>query len=130
MPYNWLNTDLEQLSIIQTSNKVSGSDFHTFLNVVDSAANTIIAGPGEGLKYCVTQILVTNAHASVNTLVSILDNAGVAYVGYASAVGGGFAISFPSDNPLMFADDASIGIKCGTTGANVNISINGFIATV
>lgn len=129
--YNWLNTDIENLALIATSNKINGSDFHAFLEDISTTeTNVIISGPSSGTKYCLTQILVTNGSATIATKVTIYDNAGKAYVGFAGISGGGFSINFPSENPLMFGDGASISVGCGTTGSDINVSINGFISNV
>jgi len=94
--------------------------------ITDNAAHDVIAAGGAGIYNYITQILVTNSHASTGTLVTIRDSDGTAiYSGYAAAAGGGFSCSFPT--PLKSpASNKKVQAICGTTGANVYVSINGF----
>lgn len=92
------------------------------------AATDVIIAPGVGLFTYVTQILVTNSHATVGTLVTIQTSSGTGlYAGYAAPAGGGFSVSFtvPIKMPI---DDEKLQAICGTTGANVYVSASGYIA--
>jgi hypothetical protein len=72
----------------------------------------------------ITQLLVTNAHATVGTVVNIQDGSGKIYVGYAAPAGGGFSINFPT--PLETVGGSTIEVTCNTTGSSIYVSANGF----
>lgn len=92
------------------------------------AATDVITAPGVGLFTYVTQILVTNSHASVGTLVTIQTEDGTGlYAGYAGPAGGGFSVSFPVAIKMPVANKKLQAI-CGTTGANVYVSASGYTA--
>ena len=53
---------------------------------------TLVAAPAAGLRLYFNNIVVTNADASNGGTVTILGNARVIHVGFASANGGGYAL--------------------------------------
>ncbi len=94
-----------------------------------SATNVIAADSGASLKYYVTDVLVTNGDATVGTLVTIQDDEGSPTVlcqGYAAAAGGGFSHHFTT--PVPTAANAHIHALCGTTSAEVYVTVVAFIA--
>lgn len=92
--------------------------------ITNTTVNTLIpAGGGSTIIY-VTQILVTNAHATVGTVVNILEGGTKIYVGYAAPAGGGFSINFST--PLALSGSNPLEVSCSTTGSNVYVSANGF----
>ena len=92
------------------------------------AATDVIIAPGVGLFTYVTQILVTNSHATVGTLVTIQTEDGTGlYAGYAGPAGGGFSVSFTVPIKMPVANKKLQAI-CTTTGANVYVSASGYIA--
>ena len=92
------------------------------------AATDVIAAPGVGLFTYITQILVTNSHATVGTLVTIQTEDGTGLgAGYAGPAGGGFSVSFPVAIKMPVANKKLQAI-CGTTGANVYVSASGYTA--
>lgn len=95
-------------------------------NFTNTTAADIIAAAGAGVRIAVTSILVTNAHATVSTKVTIRDGTTAKIVGYALAAGGGFTLS-AGGRPLFIttANTAATAI-CGTTGADVDVSISGY----
>lgn len=95
-------------------------------NYVTNVAADVIAAQAAGVRTYITHILVTNAHATVGTKVSIRDGTTVKYVGYAAAVGGGF--TFPLPVPLRGTAATAWTAICGTTGADVDVSISGYTA--
>ena len=106
---------------------MSDSTFANVGPITDTAEHELIPAQGAGLKIYVTSVLVTNAHATVGTLVTIKDNSdgghGVLCWGYAAAVGGGFALDFPGGRPC--GDNKKLVAVCGTNGASVYISVSG-----
>ena len=95
-------------------------------NYTTTSAADVIAAAGAGVRIAVTSILVTNAHATVSTKVTIRDGTTSKIVGYAAAAGGGFALN-SGGRPLFIttANTAATAI-CGTTGADVDVSISGY----
>lgn len=95
--------------------------------ISDDVAHDLIEAQGAGVRIFLTSIVVTNAHATVGTLVTIKDDtAGGTNIlcrGYAAAAGGGFALAFP--NPPATNDNKKLIAVCGTTGATVYISVVG-----
>lgn len=96
-------------------------------DITGTTPTTVIAAPTAGLHLYITQILVTNSHATVGTFVNITEESTgtVLYTGYAAAVGGGYALSFPV--PLRVPTAAkALQVTCVTTGSNVRASASGY----
>ncbi len=92
-----------------------------------TTSTSLIASPGAGLRNYVTQITVSNAHATVGTDVIIQDGSGgtTLYTIPAAAVYGGAAVSFPC--PLR-QPTAATALFCAnvTTGASTKVSASGY----
>lgn len=96
-------------------------------NITDTNAHDVVPAGGLGIKNYINQILVTNEHASVGTLVDIIEETTgtILYTGFAAAGGGGFSVSFPT--PLVQdTTNKKIQAQCTTTGSNVTVSISGY----
>lgn len=95
-------------------------------------ASTLVTGmsaPGSGKNNYITQITVSNSHATQGTDVEIQDGNGGAtiYVIPAAAVYGGGSISFPT--PLKQPTvNTALYAKNTTTGASTRVSASGFQA--
>ena len=79
-------------------------------------------------RIAITSIIVTNAHATVSTKVTIRDKTTTTrkIVGYALAAGGGFTLS-AGGRPLLISDSGSaIEAVCGTTGSDIDVSVSGY----
>jgi hypothetical protein len=85
----------------------------------------VIAAPATGLRNYITQITVSNSHATVGTDVEIRDGSTLMYVIPAAAVYGGAVLTFPT--PLRQPTTATA-INCanGTTGASTRVSASGY----
>jgi len=117
------NVDIGAVEIAPNANEVHG----TSGAITDTTSTQVIAAQGAGQRIYVTSLLVTNSHATVGTLVTIQDDAGspvVLFAGYAAPAGGGFSLTFPT--PLSTTANQKLMAICGTTGANVYVSANGF----
>lgn len=104
-------------------NFVSG----TTAAMTGTTSTQLIAAPAAGLRNYITQIIVTNSHATVSTFVTIRDGDGgtVLYQAYALAAGGGFSITFPV--PLRQPTTATrLDVKNETTGANTIANATGY----
>lgn len=114
---------------IQPVNQVEKTGTSGYTAAITGTASTdVIAAPGVGLFTYVTQILVTNSHATVGTLVTIQTEDGTGlYAGYAAPAGGGFSVTFTVPIKMPVANKKLQAI-CGTTGANVYVSASGYIA--
>lgn len=102
-------------------NLVSGV---TASDVTTTDSTAVIAAPGAACTVYITDILVTNGHATQATRVDILDGSTVKWTGYAAAAGGGFSQKLNS--PLQGTANTAWNVKCGTAGAAVRCSLSGF----
>lgn len=92
-----------------------------------TTSTSLIAAPASGLRNYITQITVSNAHATVGTDIIIQDGSGgtTLYTIPAAAVYGGATITFPT--PLRQPTTATA-IFCAnvTTGASTKVSASGY----
>jgi len=95
-----------------------------------TTSTSLLAAPASGLRNYITQITVSNSHATVGTDVLIQDGSGgtTLWVIPAAAVYGGAVVSFPS--PLRQPTTATA-IYCAnvTTGASTKVSASGYKAS-
>jgi hypothetical protein len=102
-------------------NYVSGVS--TSLTTTTAAA--VLPAPAAGLRNYITQITVSNSHATVNTDVEIRDGSTLMYVIPAAAVYGGAVLTFPT--PLRQPTTATvINAAAVTTGSSVRVSASGY----
>lgn len=94
-----------------------------------TTSTSLIAAPGSGLNNHITQITVSNSHATVGTDLELQDGSGgtTFYVIPAAAVYGGAAISFPKPLRQPTANTA-LYVKNTVTGASTRVSASGFKA--
>lgn len=92
-----------------------------------TTSTSLVAAPAAGLRNYLTQVTVSNAHATVGTDVIIQDGSGgtTLYTIPAAAVYGGAALTFPV--PLRQPTTATA-IFCAnvTTGASTKVSCSGY----
>lgn len=92
-----------------------------------TTSTSLLAAPAAGLRNYITQITVSNSHATVGTDVVIQDGSGgtTLYVIPAAAVYGGAVLTFPV--PLRQPTTATA-IFCAnvTTGASTKVSASGY----
>ena len=92
-----------------------------------TTSTSLIAAPAAGLRNYITQITVSNAHATVGTDIIIQDGSGgtTLYTIPAAAVYGGAVVTFPT--PLRQPTTATA-IFCAnvTTGASTKVSASGY----
>ena len=92
-----------------------------------TTSTSLIAAPAAGLRNYITQITVSNSHATVGTDVVIQDGSGgtTLYTIPAAAVYGGAVLTFPV--PLRQPTTATA-IYCAnvTTGASTKVSASGY----
>jgi len=95
--------------------------------ITDTTSTLLIAAPAAGLRNYITQITISNAHATVGTDVLIQDGAGgtTLYVIPAAALYNGSPITLPT--PLRQPTTATA-IYCApvTTGASIKASASGY----
>jgi hypothetical protein len=107
-----------------TANFVSGA---ITTAMTGTTTTSLIAAPASGLRNYITQITVSNAHATVGTDVVIQDGSGgtTLYTIPAAAVYGGAVLTFPV--PLRQPTTATA-IYCAnvTTGASTKVSASGY----
>lgn len=92
-----------------------------------TTSTSLIAAPAAGLRNYITQITVSNSHATVGTDIIIQDGSGgtTLYVIPAAAVYGGAVLTFPT--PLRQPTTATA-IYCAnvTTGSSTKVSASGY----
>lgn len=92
-----------------------------------TTSTSLVAAPASGLRNYITQITVSNSHATVGTDIIIQDGSGgtTLYVIPAAAVFGGATLTFPT--PLRQPTTATA-LFCAnvTTGANTKVSASGY----
>lgn len=93
-------------------------------SAITTTNSTEVIAAQTGYQTLVTDILVTNSHATVGTRVDILDGTTVKYTGYAKEAGGGFAVQLKT--PLVGTVATAWNAKCATSGANVYVSLSGY----
>jgi hypothetical protein len=94
-------------------------------NFTGTSAADVIAAPGASLAIVVTEVLVINAHATVGTKVTIRDGTTVKIPGFAGANGGGFNPKNPF-GLFVAATNTAVTAICGTTGADVDVTVFGY----
>jgi len=120
-----LASDQSTLNVTQVER--TGTSGYTAA-ITGVVATDVIVAPGAGLFTYITQVLVTNSHATVGTLVTIQTEDGTGlYAGYAAPAGGGFSVSFTVPIKMPVANKKLQAI-CTTTGANVYVSASGYKA--
>ncbi len=92
-----------------------------------TTSTSLIAAPASGLRNYITQITVSNSHATIGTDIVIQDGSGgtTLYTIPAAALYGGAAITFPT--PLRQPTTATA-IYCAnvTTGSSTKVSASGY----
>lgn len=94
--------------------------------ITGTSDTAVIAAQGPSVRIYVTQLLVTNAHATVGSVVEIKDGSTAIHLGFAAPGGGGFSLTFPK--PLRLTANAALNAANLTTGANTYVSASGFKA--
>lgn len=107
------------------ANLVSG--LTTQMTGTTSTAVTGMGAPGSGLRNYITQVTVSNAHATVGTEISLQDGSGGTsfYTFPAAAVYGGAAVPFPAPLKQPTANTALYAVNL-TTGAATKVSVSGY----
>lgn len=93
-------------------------------NYTTTSAADVIAAVAS-TRIAVTSILVTNASATA-TKVTIRDGTTAKIVGYAAASGGGFSLSAGGRPLFITTANTAVTAICGTTAADVDVSISGY----
>jgi hypothetical protein len=96
--------------------------------ITNTSDTAVIAAAGSGVRLYITQVLVTNSHATVGTVVEIKDGTTVLYRGYAAPAGGGFSVNFPV--ALRGSTNTALNAANITTGSNVYVSASGYKAAI
>ena len=101
------------------------------VTITDTSSTTVLAASGSGFRHVVTGILVVNGHATVGTKVSVRSatSATNKVTGFAAALGCGYALSGGGDI-LRSGDNETITAICGTTGADVDVTVWGYLEPV
>ena len=96
--------------------------------ITGTAATEVFAAQAAGIRSHLTQITVTNSHATVGTVVEIWDGitatGTLMHRGYAAPAGGGFSCSFVV--PLRGTAATAVNAYNITTGSNTYVSASGY----
>jgi len=101
------------------------------VTAITNATAAVIVAAVTNKKHYLTDLHIVNTHASVSTLVSILDGTTVIWTGYVPAITAALQVApliVQFSTPLSNTVGASISIKANTTGANIYWSATGFDA--
>jgi hypothetical protein len=104
-------------------------DRHTrgLTNYTTTTGADVIAAAGAGVRIAVMSVLVVNAHATVSTKVSIRDGTTAKITGYAAALGGGYSLNGGGVPLFISTANAAITAICATTGADVDVTVSGYL---
>lgn len=126
------NSDIiaDKVAVIADQTGKGNNIYGSTAAITGTLDTDVIAAQGGTYYIYVTNLLVTNSHATVGTVVELIDDFDnqVIYRGYAAPAGGGFVASFPT--PLKVKTlNSKLQVRCITTGSNVYVSAVGFKAT-
>ncbi len=121
-----LMTDLNGKLVTQPYSVPERSTDGLTAAITGTSNTSVIAAPGAGLRIYITQIIVTNSHATVGTLVELKSATTVKVRGYAREDGGGYTIHYPK--PLRLGVNEAFNAANVTTGSNTYVSASGYIA--
>lgn len=107
--------------------EIEGSALTTFEGVsaadITDTTPTAVKAATTGSHYEITDISVSNTHATQGTRVDIKSGTTLKWTGPASANCGGFVHSFAT--PLVCGLSEAINVVCGTSGAAVRVAVSG-----
>lgn len=90
------------------------------VNLTDTTETEVVGSPGAG-RSLVLRIVVTNAHATVGTKVTLKENTTELMTGFAGSDGGGFVFE------CQLKTNAALRVVAETTGSDVEVSAIGHI---
>ncbi|HOD79958.1 MAG: hypothetical protein BWX88_02756 [Planctomycetes bacterium ADurb.Bin126] len=104
-------------------NSVNGSNAAA---ITDTTSTSIIAAQGAGVRAYVTDLVISNSHATVGTVVKITDGSGgtVLFQCYCAPAGGGVSHRFAV--PIKTTANTALHAVCVTTGSSVYVTANGY----
>ncbi len=90
--------------------------------ITDGAVHTQTGAPSSSWTINLADMLVTNSHATVGTVVNFIESSSgrVVYSGYAAPAGGGWSESLQA--LIELATGSDLQVQCVTSGANVIVS--------
>lgn len=121
-PLDATNDEVRTVSCI-SANILNGA---TAADMTTTANTSVIAAPGSGVRIYVTDLLVTNGHATQGTRVDLLDGTTMIWTGFAGPGGGGFGKELRT--PLKLTTNTALQAACGTAGAQVRVSASAYKA--
>lgn len=97
------------------------------VNFTTNVAATVLAAPGSGLAIVVTDVIVVNSHTSVGTKVTIRDDttAKIGPLGAGPNYGGWQRGN--ADGLFVATANRPVTVICGTTGADVDVYVAGYM---
>jgi len=130
MAFNSVNTNEQLQQIINLLGggyeRVPNSDITaTAENINDTSGIELLPFAGDGFKWAITQVLVTNTSSTVATKVRFTTITTNFISGEVGTNGGGFSIDYGSA-PLICNENGDVTLTCVTTGSDINVSINAY----
>jgi hypothetical protein len=108
-------------AVSDTQNKMAIPGVSAQINTTGDVP--LVAAAGAGLRWYLSNVLVTNPHATIGTLVTIRDNSAFNYVsGYAAAAGGGFSMNFNPVTGSAMVNGRIYALQQSTAGVYVSVS--------
>ena len=96
--------------------------------ITDQANDEIIAAPGTGRQIFITGVFVTNADATVGTVVNFKKDTTTSFGHYAHQNGGGFGFNYLA--PIPWGENVALNVANASDNSNTNIQVTFFIGGV
>lgn len=113
--------------VVQSNSTLSSAVSGVTAAITGTTDTSVIAAQGSGVRTYITSIVITNSHATTDTLVEIKDGTTVVFRAFAKAAGGGVAIAFPT--PLRGTANTAWNAANVTNSSNTYVSLAGFTST-
>ncbi len=94
-------------------------------DIVNTTSTALIPAQA-GARVLISNLIITNSHATQGTVVKVLDGTTLKWRGYAGP-GGGFTLSFGRE--LVGSVNTAWNIQCETSGASIQASAVGWRAS-
>jgi hypothetical protein len=93
--------------------------------ITTGASTPVKASAGSDLRYYITGIEIFNNHATVATVMNILDNATAVWAANLPAVSGQVVVELTT--PIKCSINTALNIQAITTGSNIYWNLRGYI---
>lgn len=120
-----LYTDLSGKLVVAPYSIPENMEYGVTAAITSTSATEVLAAAASGISHYITQLTVTNSHATVGTVVEIRDGTStVLHRGYAAPAGGGYTATFPV--PLKGTAATAVNAYNITNSSNTYVSLSGY----